>query len=296
MSIGPILVTGTSTGIGRAIIELLIEKNCHVYAGARKKEDLEELNKLPNVTPIKIDVTKTEDIKAVVRKIQNEKRGLYGLVNNAGIVTFGPVFTHNETTVHDTFNVNVFGPYHLTNAMLPLLIESKGRIINMSSIAGIGVFSNLGLYCMSKYAIEAYSDALRINLKNFGIKVSVIEPGTFKSRARDTGISSYKENEQIRMKQYYSKERIIQITESLENWINDVNLNSPEPYPVAEAVYDGLFSENPKLRYLVGSYEEEVEAGIRNIINLLVQLNQDHKHSFTRSKLIEILDETLKNA
>ncbi len=280
--------------MGRAILELLIENECHVYAGARKKEDIEELTGLSNVTPLKLDVTKPKDIEDAVRKIQSDKKKLHGLVNNAGIASFGPIFTHDEKTLHDVFNVNVFGLYRLTTAMLPFLIESKGRIINISSIAGLAVFGNLGLYCMSKYAVEAFSDALRINLKDFGVTVSVIEPGTFKAKIRDTAFSKFKENEQISMKQFYSDERIKEISESLENWITDANQNTPEPHTVAEAVFDALISDNPKARYLVGN-ANEVDAVISNIMKILVQVNKDHEHSLNRTKLIEILDETLKN-
>ena len=180
-NLGPVLITGASTGIGRKILELLISKGIEVYAGARKDKDIEELNKIENVTAFKIDVTKPEEIQKAFEEIKKIGRGLFGLVNNAGIANVGPIFTHSEEAVYEMLNVNVLGIHRVTTAMLPFLFESKGRIVNIGSISGILTGTNLGLYSVSKHAVEAYTDALSLSLDDAGIKVSVIEPGNFKS-------------------------------------------------------------------------------------------------------------------
>ena len=119
----PILITGASTGIGRKTLEFLTNKGIEVYAGVRKPKDMQELAKLDNVTPINLDVTKPKEIQEAVDKINVLGKGLYGVVNNAGIVNVGPIFTHSEEAMYEMFNVNVFGVHRVTTAMLPFLFK-----------------------------------------------------------------------------------------------------------------------------------------------------------------------------
>ena len=183
----PVLVTGASTGIGRKTVELLIDNGKSVYATARRKEDLDELDKIENTTAIKLDITKPVEIQQAVKFIRERDTGLYGLVNNAGIANAGPVFTHSEEAMFEMFDINVFGVHRMTNAVLPFLFESgKGRIVITGSISGILTAPFFGLYSMGKHALEAYADALHLNLKESGIGVSIIEPGNFKSEIGKT--------------------------------------------------------------------------------------------------------------
>src|SRR5215212_2837812 len=132
-----ILVTGASTGIGRNLTEHLASAGYFVYAGARKPADLEALGKIKNVQPIKLDVTKPEDIAAAVQTITKAGRGLYGLVNNAGVASVGTATGIKPEEFDLIMQVNVYGPYRVTQAFAPLIIASKGRITTISSIAGI---------------------------------------------------------------------------------------------------------------------------------------------------------------
>ncbi|MCP4414246.1 MAG: SDR family NAD(P)-dependent oxidoreductase [Gammaproteobacteria bacterium] len=132
-----ILVTGASSGSGRMIAETLASKGYYVYAGARKEKDIKALNAIKNIQSFRLDVTKQSEIDAAVKIVINEGRGLYGLVNNAGVGLMAPLIELEEDDLNFIFNVNVYGPYRITKAFAPLIIKSKGRVINIGSIAGV---------------------------------------------------------------------------------------------------------------------------------------------------------------
>ena len=131
-----VLVTGASTGIGRTLAETLAEAGHHVYAGARKDEDLAALNAIENITAVRLDVTKQDEIDAVVALIREQGTGLYGLVNNAGIGDGGPVMDTPVEVQTLVYDINVEGVYRVTRAFAPLVMESNGRIATTGSIAG----------------------------------------------------------------------------------------------------------------------------------------------------------------
>lgn len=189
-----VLVTGASTGIGRKISERLAADGYFVYAGARKEKDLAELDAIENVDSVRLDVTKPEEIAAAVETITKAGRGLYGLVNNAGIAITGPLAETTEEDFDFLFDVNVYGSYRVTRAFSPLIVQSQGRITTIGSISGILSARNLGVYSMSKHAIEAFADALAAEMAPVGVKVSVIEPGNYRSEigataAKRSGVS-----------------------------------------------------------------------------------------------------------
>jgi NAD(P)-dependent dehydrogenase (short-subunit alcohol dehydrogenase family) len=123
-----VLVTGANSGIGRNIAERLAREGYFVYAGARRDADIEELSAIENMQGIRLDVTIQEDIDAAVETVRAEDRGLYGVVNNAGVVIMSILAETPEAEMDFVFDVNVYGPYRVVNAFAPLLIESKGRI------------------------------------------------------------------------------------------------------------------------------------------------------------------------
>jgi NAD(P)-dependent dehydrogenase (short-subunit alcohol dehydrogenase family) len=181
-----ILITGASTGIGRACASHLAGLGFYVLAGVRCDKDARQLESIGHVTAIHIDVTNADSIAAAVAKVDGivGEAGLCGLVNNAGIGVFGPVEFVAIDDWRRQFEVNVFGQVAVTQAMLPLLrrcVEHDGpwsaRIVNMSSIAGRLAQPVFGPYCASKFAMEAISDSLRLELRGQGIHVCVVEPG-----------------------------------------------------------------------------------------------------------------------
>ncbi|MHA1552609.1 MAG: SDR family oxidoreductase [Candidatus Heimdallarchaeaceae archaeon] len=289
--VNPILITGANSGIGRKTLELLIDKGYFVYAGARKEKDIEELNKLPNTLAIKLDVTNDEQVKQAIEIIKKEGRGLYGLVNNAGIGMAGSIITTSMEMMKDLFEVNVYGPHRMTLACFPLLRKSKGRIVNISSISGILTGRILGLYSMSKHALEAYSDTLIQNVEDYDMNVSLIEPGNFKSDIGRNLIEKMRKEEEsyrINMSTAQKKQQFKEIEEGFS-----ADHGYPEPFKVAEAIFDALYSEKPKPRYLVCGNEEEVKWVIKRMFVVLLQLNHNHEYSYDREAMIEILDECI---
>lgn len=265
-----VLVTGASTGIGRKITERLASEGYFVYAGARKDKDLAELDAIDNVQGVRLDVTKPDEIAAAVKTITEANRGLYGLVNNAGVAVSGPMLQSKEDDLHYVMDVNVYGPYRVTKAFAPLIIDAKGRITTISSISGVLSSPTLGIYSMSKHAMEAFGDSLAGELAPLGVQVSLIEPGNFNSEIGATAAARMGVASPAADRSKY-----------------------PEPDAVAEAVQHALFDANPKRRYMVVPVQTEAEWTIKKAIEELVQLNQEHAHSYERDALVEMLDAEL---
>jgi NAD(P)-dependent dehydrogenase (short-subunit alcohol dehydrogenase family) len=283
-----VLVTGASTGIGRAITELFASRGVLVYAGARKQKDLEELDAIDNVKSIRLDVAIQEEIDAAVATITAEGRGLHGLVNNAGVAIVAPLIEVEEEELDFLFDVNIYGPYRITKAFAPLIIESKGRITTISSISGILSGTLFGPYSMSKHAIEAYSDSLAREMERFGVKVSAIEPGNFRSQI---GVTLKKRMEakgiDIEGSPYQAE---------MQGMLDRMNAipQGKDPLEVAEAAYHALFDDNPKMRYMVVPNERQAEVTIRKAMEEMVQLNQGQPYTYEREALIAMLDELLE--
>ena len=274
-----VLVTGASSGIGKRITEHLAANGFIVFAGARKAEDLAALNEIDNVQSVRLDVTVQEDIDAAVRTVMESGHGLHGLVNNAGVGILGDATEMTEEDLHFTMNVNVYGPYRVTKAFAPLIVESQGRVTTIGSISGILSGRTAASYSMSKHAVEAYTDSLALEMAEHGVAVSVVEPGNYQSRIR------YKVLEDARRKGA-SEERLSE----LEEW---AKTEYKEPDEVAAAVHHFLLSDTPKRRYMVVPVQQEAEITIRKIIEETVQLNQDHAYTYTRDELVQMLDEAL---
>ena len=265
-----VLVTGASTGIGRKITERLAAHGYVVYAGARKEADLMALNAMPGVQAVRLDVTKTDEIDAAVKIITQGGRGLYGLVNNAGVVSAAPLVEMSPEEFDLTMRVNVYGPYRITRAFAPLLIASKGRIVNIGSIRGILSDPDLGAYQMSKHAVESFTDVLGQELAPVGVKVSLVDPGSYhsdieKNAARRAG-------------------------RSLEGTSRAMY---KEPDDVAAAVEAALFTPLPRRRYMVVPNQEQAALTINALLDQLVQLNEGQSYAYSRSKLITQLDDAL---
>jgi short-subunit dehydrogenase len=186
-----ILITGASSGIGLAIVKDLAGPDTTIFACARKAQDLATLSSLgENVVPISLDVTKPEELEEALRLVEtrmNSVPGEFSLINNAGIAVPGPVEGLDMTDLRQQFEVNFFGVVRTTQIFLPLVKRHRGKIIMMSSISGIMSFPFLGAYCASKYALEAMTDSLRMELLDTGVKVVLIEPGPIKTPIWEKG-------------------------------------------------------------------------------------------------------------
>ena len=283
-----ILVTGASTGIGRNLTETLAENGYHVYAGARKDEDLAELDAIENVTAVKLDVTSQEQVDAAVDLIRKKGTGLYALVNNAGVGGGGPVIETPIDSQTFVYAVNVEGVYRTTKAFAPLVIESKGRVVTTGSIAGtISAYPGFSAYSGSKHWIEAFTDSVATELEPQGVWVSVVEPGNYKSNIRRSSVSRRLERQ---------KAAGGEITEEMQKAYEataERELSYKEPDEVSAAFMHALFDDKPLRRYVVVPNEEEQARTIGTHINELVQLNQWGPHRYSRDELVEMLDKAL---
>ena len=270
-----ILVTGASTGIGRKITERLAAHGYFVYAGARKEADLQALGAISNVRAVRLDVTKPEDIVAAVEFVTKEGRGLYGLVNNAGIYTEAPVIDTSPEEFDLVMKVNVYGPYRVARAFAPMIKASHGRIINIGSISGILNETGAGAYQMSKHAMETFSTTMAQELAPAGVLVSIVEPGSYKSEIV--------RNTMTRSGTVAQKD--------VDDWAK-----LKEPDDVAAAVESALSERKPKLRYMVVPDAEQAQDTIKTQIEQLVQLNEGQPYTYDRAALIKMLDGALVGA
>ncbi len=282
-----ILVTGATTGIGRNLAETLAAEGHFVYAGARKQSDMDDLNAIDNVMAVRLDVTKQGDIDAAVELITNEGRGLYGLVNNAGVAVVAPMIEVSEDDMQFQMNVNLFGPYRVTRAFAPLIIESKGRITTTGSISGILSNSFLGPYSMSKHAIEAYTDSLAGEMEKFGVAVSVVEPGNYNSAIGESLRKRTERNHQNSTESLFAEE-MASATEG-----DGSRSQYKEPDEVSAAFVHFLFDENPQRRYMVVPNENEANRTISKALMELVQLNEKQEYTYSRDELVAMLDKAL---
>lgn len=280
-----VLITGASTGIGRHATETLAAKGYFVYAGARKQADLDALNKIPNVQAIRLDVTKQEEIDAAVETVRKSGRGLYGLVNNAGIgSTAGPLIEADVDNIRWVLDVNVFGVISVTQAFAPLIIESKGRITTIGSIAGILTWVGGGDYTMSKHAIEAFSDVLTQEMARFDVHASVIQPGNYRSNISSSNRERRGELTEAQKKspyaEYYAGGREGSADRS----------QYKDPGEVSAAIEHALFDPIPKIRYMVVPSREEASWTIGRTLQRVAERNEGQEHAFSRDELIAMLD------
>jgi NAD(P)-dependent dehydrogenase (short-subunit alcohol dehydrogenase family) len=290
---GPVLVTGASSGIGKKIVEKLSTSGHPVIAGVRKEADLAPLERLPKVKPILLDVTRSDDVTKATRMIRESEEGLYGLVNNAGIATLGPLVETSVDEMHRVFAVNFDGMHRMVGALFPFLRESKGRIVNISSVGGILVDTFLGPYGISKHAVEAYTEILREEVAAFGIHVSAIEPGAFRSELVAKAAAAEGAPSRSDFQNSIYRDVVLQAYDSFTSTPEALHrLDLPEPTPVAEAVADALFSSKPKPRYLVAD-KETSERVIDRVLAILRELNEQHPHTFSTSELEERLRKSL---
>jgi len=278
-----VLVTGASTGIGRKVAEKLVAEGYFVYAGARKQTDLDALNAIDNIQALKLDVTVDEDIKAAVTTVRDGGRGLYGLVNNAGVLITGPMLDADVDAVKWLFDVNVLGVMRITQAFAPLIIESQGRIINMGSIAGNIASEFLGPYSMTKHAIEAYSDSLGAGMQRFGVNVSIVAPGDYSSNIWNRDIAKAKMAGVVAKDSPYY--------DDYQQWMDLVaNLDSPPPDDVADSTLRALTDELPSRRYLIVPNVEEMSWVIGTAMTRLAELNAKGNYAYSSEELLAMLE------
>ncbi|MFK7956873.1 MAG: SDR family oxidoreductase [Lysobacterales bacterium] len=286
-----VLVTGASSGIGRQIALTLADHGFFVYAGARKEIDIDALSALPNIQGIRLDVTVQSEIDIAVSTVKQQGKGLYGLVNNAGIFLFDPLIEVSEQDMDFIMDVNVLGPYRVTRAFAPLLIENKGRIITTGSIAGIFSGSMMGPYGMTKHAMESFTESLASEMAKFNVQVSIVEPGNFRSNIM--------QNMQQRLDQLNDGKRQSLFTEELARFASFADTDRSqhmEPLPVANAVLHFMTDEQPRPRYMVAPNANEAHYTVGKALERAIELNQGQPYALSQQELIDRLTQLINQA
>jgi NAD(P)-dependent dehydrogenase (short-subunit alcohol dehydrogenase family) len=251
--LGAVLITGASTGIGRACAEHLSDVGFTVFAGVRKQSDAESLRGAGSgrIQPLTLDVTDGESIVSAMRTVEDAApAGLAGLVNNAGIAVGGPLEFVAIEDWRRQLEVNFFGQIAVTQAALPALRRARGRIVNMTSIGGRLATPFFGPYNASKFALEAVNDALRLEMRPFGVEVVAIEPGAVATpiwgKGRETAEQLVAEMPAEGIELYGSG------IEALRKGAEQLERSGVPPLQVARAVEQALTGGRPKPRYVVG--------------------------------------------
>lgn len=251
-----VLVTGASSGIGKATAIFLTQNGYNVYGAARKTEKMEDL-KTYDIQPIGLDVTKDQSIVACVNQIFSEAGSIDILVNVAGFGSSGAVEDVSMEDAKYQLEVNLFGAARLIQLVLPKMREKKyGKIVNISSIGGKIAFPLSGWYHASKFALEGLSDSLRMEVKQFGIDVIVIEPGGIKSEWAEVATKNL----------VNTSGNTVYKTMAAKMAQANVNDTFPEPIVIAKLVKESVEAKCPKTRYSGGHMAKPILA-IRKIVS-----------------------------
>ncbi|MCF6525781.1 oxidoreductase [Streptomyces sp. JJ36] len=250
------LVTGASRGLGRAVTETVLEAGDRVVATARKPEALDDLAERygDRVLPLALDVTDPDAVSAVVAEAAERTGRIDVLLNNAGYGLAGGVEEVSGQQVRDQFEVNVFGALRVTQAVLPVMRrQGSGHLLQMSSIAGVTTYPNLGMYCASKWALEAIGETLAQEVAAFGIRVTLVEPGEFRtewsagSMVRATPMPEY---DAVLAKRRHGLSGAY------------ADLQPGDPRKAGEALLAVVDAEEPPLRLLLGNNAADLAPGV----------------------------------
>ena len=242
-----VLITGCSSGIGRATAEAFLDDDWTVYATSRDTDDIADLAEAGCETA-RLDVTVDEDVERVVERITEETGRVDCLVNNAGYGQYGPMEDITVEALHDQFDVNVYGPHRLTRAVLPLMRDHEdGTIVNVSSVAGRLSLPGEGAYAGSKFALEALSDSLRTEVDTFGVEVVLVEPGLV-----DTGFNDRLDDELDGLQRTDAYDWLYETIEEFNTTLSSVPFSS-DPEDVATTIHDAACMDDPDPRYVVGT-------------------------------------------
>lgn len=255
-----VLITGASTGIGQATAVRLAKAGHQVFAGVRKAKDGDALKALDSrLLPIIIDVAKSESIQSAFETIKSlrNKNQTFCLVNNAGIVVAGPVEALKMSEWRKQMDVNFFGLIETTKTFLPFIRDLRGRVINISSINGRMAAPFMGAYSASKFAVEALSDALRIELAPFGIKVTVIQPGPIATPIWAKGLE-HREEVQAQCEPHILP-LYLKTYERFEEVVGEVAKRAIPVETVAAAIEKELLSSKPAARVVVAGKRSHFE-------------------------------------
>ncbi|KAL9980790.1 hypothetical protein ACROYT_G009428 [Oculina patagonica] len=255
-----VFITGCDSGFGRETAIRLDKMGVNVLATCLTKQGEQELKSMTSnkLKTFQMDVTDSQQIKDIFEQVKNvlpAGQGLWGLVNNAGIATFAPIEWAPLDNMKRMADVNLWGMIDVTKTFLPLIKKSQGRVVNLSSMAGRLSYPSLCAYSITKYGVEAFSDALRREMSPWGVLVSMLEPGAFKTGIlAPTGIVEstkllWNDLSPEVKKEYGDNNSFDKFLNGILKLAKDA---SPDIYKVVDAIVDGLTSQRPQTRYVVG--------------------------------------------
>ena len=239
------LITGGTGGLGFATAELLVKKGWHVFVADFDQAALDKIGTHTQLTPVKIDVTDTTSVEEAHRFVSGKVDHLDAIVNFAGILAVGSLIELDEGTLQRVIDVNVMGTFRVNKAFFPMLLKTKGKIVNISSETGWQTAAPFnGAYAMSKHAIEAYSDALRRELSLMDIDVIKIQPGPFKTSM----VASIQTNfERAAANSRYFQD----VIHRLKGFAVREGKKGHNPKVLAKAVVKAIETSSPRARYSV---------------------------------------------
>ncbi len=250
-----VLITGASTGIGRATALHLDAREWRVFAGVRKEEDAQSLRVEASgrLMPLMLDVTEPEQIAAAAERVGTETvdTGLHGLVNNAGIAVPGPLETLPIEDFQRQIEVNLTAQVAVTQAMLPAIRRAPGRVVFVTSIGGLMAFPMFGAYHAAKFGLEAVGDVFRQELKPWGIEVAVVEPGSIATPIWERGqaeADSFLASATEEQKRLYGE-----AMETYREVARKTGERGIAPEKVARRIEHALGARRPRTRYKVGA-------------------------------------------
>ncbi len=241
-----IIVTGASGGIGRLVVKEMLHEGHKVYACARNLDVLKSTNH-PNLVLLYLDLRDEKSIADAVKVVKEQEGRADVLVNNAGYGLMGPFEMISMEDARKEMDVNLFGMVHLTQLVLPLMrMRGSGRIVNVSSVAGRAPLHLFGWYNISKYAVEAFTDCLRMEVKDFGVQVSLVEPAPIRTKWGIIAADSLAEHTQGTPYEQMGKDRAANLRNAYQS-----QLFSP-PASVARSIRHAIVDRHPRLRYRSG--------------------------------------------
>lgn len=237
------LITGATGGLGLALTYHLVRHDWHVFAADCDAGGLASLKNTASITPVFIDVSRTESVEAALAEVKKHTQQLDAVINFAGILRVGAMVEMDEATLRQVIDINLLGTCRVNKIFFPLL--KQGRIVNVSSETGWHTASPFnGAYAMSKYGIEAYSDALRRELSIYNIPVIKIQPGPFRTSMVANTVGGFQQA--AKNSQLYSKQ-----LEHFGSLVDEANKKAGDPDYLSGVIYKALTAKKPKTAYSV---------------------------------------------
>lgn len=245
------VVTGASTGIGAATARALAGRGFHVLAGVRREQDGEAI-RAPGIEPLILDITEADHIRALAARVNDDPQGrtLRALVNNAAVQANVPIEVFAIDEWRRMFEVNLFGQVAVTQALLPALMRSKGRVVNISSVGGRVAMATYGPYAATKFALEAVSDALRREMAPFGVGVVVIEPGAVRTEMLGRAIATA--DGLVSAMTHAQSRRYGALVQAVNAQAVSSTASGVPAGAAAEVIVKAVTARKPRTRYTVG--------------------------------------------